>query len=218
MKSAPKTDLRRTSVHAHLKKSALAISDRILLWPVQLAPANSDGGSQDHAAVLSKLGPNNPWREIEDEFTGDPLSFQERHYNEFVTFLPPVQRFLYGSGRGKISGSVCAESPISVFRRSDIATVRVHLTPDSPTTRSQCRACRPLFLFRDRHRHFGARTLHERHFAGGGAGRDVPLGPRLSGLLGTDGTSGALPEQSRVRHAKRVERWRRRTTKIVKNF
>ena len=104
---------------------------QILLWPVQLAPANSDGGSQDRAAVLSGLGPNNPWREIEDEFTGDPLSFQERHYNEFVTFLPPVQRFLYGSGRGKISGSVCAESPINVFRRSDITTVRVHLTRDA---------------------------------------------------------------------------------------
>ena len=104
---------------------------QILLWPVQLAPANSDGGSHDHAAVLSGLGPNNPWREIEDEFTGDPLSFQERHYNEFVTFLPPVQRFLYGSGRGKISGSVCAESPINVFRRSDIATLRVHLTRDA---------------------------------------------------------------------------------------
>ena len=47
---------------------------QILLWPVHLAPVNSDSGSQDHAAVLSKLGPNNPWREIEDEFTGDPLT------------------------------------------------------------------------------------------------------------------------------------------------
>ena len=105
---------------------------QILLWPVQIVPANSEGGSQDHASVLSKLGPNNPWREVEDEFTGDPLSFQERHYSEFVTFLPPVQRFLYGSGRGKNAGSVCAESPIKVFRRSDIATVRVTLTPNAP--------------------------------------------------------------------------------------
>jgi hypothetical protein len=79
--------------------------------------------------LLSKLGPDNPWREIEDEFTGNPLDFQERHYSEFVTFLPPVQRFLYGSGRGRLSGSICADSPISVFRRSDIATVRVQVTP-----------------------------------------------------------------------------------------
>ncbi len=105
---------------------------QILLWPVQIAPANPEGGSQDHASVLSKLGPDNPWREVEDEFTGDPLSFQERHYSEFITFLPPVQRFLYGSGRGKNAGAVCAESPIKVFRRSDIATVRLTLAPNTP--------------------------------------------------------------------------------------
>ncbi len=86
--------------------------------------------SKTYAAILPTLGPDNPWYEIEDEFTGDPLSFQERHYSEFVTFLPPVQRLLYGSGRGK-PGSVCAESPIKAFRRADVTKVRVALTPDA---------------------------------------------------------------------------------------
>ncbi len=84
-----------------------------------------------NAALLARLGPDNPWHEIQDEFTGDPKSFQQRHYSEFVTFLPPVQRFLYGSGRGK-AGMVCAESPIKAFRRADIAKLRVVLTPDTP--------------------------------------------------------------------------------------
>ena len=32
------------------------------------------------------------------EFLIDPSEFQERHYREFVTFLPHVQRVLYGEG------------------------------------------------------------------------------------------------------------------------
>ena len=32
-----------------------------------------------------------------------PTQFHERHYSEFVTFLPPVQRFLYGEGLSKIA-------------------------------------------------------------------------------------------------------------------
>lgn len=103
---------------------------QILLWPVQLVPADGDTTIEDYAAILPTLGPDNPWYEIEDEFTGDPLSFQERHYSEFVTFLPPVQRLLYGSGRGK-PGSVCAESPIKAFRRADVTKVRVTLTPNA---------------------------------------------------------------------------------------
>ena len=104
---------------------------QILLWPVELVPTNPEPAHHDFAAVLATLGPDNPWKEIEDEFTGDPKNFQERHYNEFVTFLPPVQRFLYGSGRAKVSGGVSSESPITTFRRTDVSAVRVTLTPGS---------------------------------------------------------------------------------------
>ena len=69
-----------------------------------------------------------PWQEVADEFTGEPDQFQERHYNEFVTFLPPVQRFLYGQGLGKAVGKGYGESPIRLLRRCDIAAARVTLT------------------------------------------------------------------------------------------
>ncbi|MET0407813.1 MAG: CorA family divalent cation transporter [Hyphomicrobium sp.] len=103
---------------------------QILLWPVELVPPNPDPAHHDFAAMLAKLGPNNPWRVVDDEFTGDPKNFQERHYNEFVTFLPPVQRFLYGSGNAsKAAASVSSESPVTTFRRTDVAVVRAVLTP-----------------------------------------------------------------------------------------
>src|SRR5262245_65796691 len=66
------------------------------LWPIYLLPIKADTPVQDHCSYLLHSEPGSPWREVADEFTGDPADFQERHYNEFVTFLPPVQRFLYG--------------------------------------------------------------------------------------------------------------------------
>ena len=71
-----------------------------LLWPVHLLPLPEGASLQHHWEHLAKPSDHNPWREVDDEF-GDPAEFQERHYNEFVTFLPPVQRFLYGQGVGQ---------------------------------------------------------------------------------------------------------------------
>jgi phage terminase large subunit len=52
------------------------------------------------------MGDASPWCEVVDEYTGDASGhFQERHYNEFVTFLPYVQRFLYGEF-GQLKGLV----------------------------------------------------------------------------------------------------------------
>ncbi len=98
---------------------------QILLWPLQLMPIRAGAQIQKHWEALRKPAPDNPWRELADEFTGDATRFQERHYSEFVTFLPQVQRFLYGEGMGREASSWLAESPIRVFRRSDIASVRV---------------------------------------------------------------------------------------------
>jgi hypothetical protein len=99
---------------------------QILLWPVYLLPLDEDAPIQDHWEHLATPGPDNPWREIDDEF-GDPGEFQVRHYNEFVTFLPPVQRFLYGQGLGRVVRKVYGESPIKTMRRNDVARVRVTL-------------------------------------------------------------------------------------------
>jgi hypothetical protein len=99
---------------------------QILLWPVYLLPLDEDAPLQDHWEHLEKPGPDNPWHEVDDEF-GDPAEFQARHYNEFVTFLPPVQRFLYGQGLGRSVSKVYGESPIRVMRRTDVAGARVTL-------------------------------------------------------------------------------------------
>ncbi len=106
---------------------------QILLWPLQLLPLDTSSQIQRHWEVLEAGGPDCPWHEVLDEFTGDPSKFQERHYNEFVTFLPYVQRFLYGEGRkehGNLrggSGSVRppGSSPMRVFRRDDVTAVRL---------------------------------------------------------------------------------------------
>src|SRR5262245_38605752 len=100
---------------------------QILLWPVNLLPIEGESTLRHHWELLEKPDPANPWRELDDEF-GDPAEFQERHYNEFVTFLPPVQRFLYGQGLGKVVRRSYGESPIRVMRRCDVARVRLTLS------------------------------------------------------------------------------------------
>jgi hypothetical protein len=103
---------------------------QIVLWPLQLMPIRGERTQiQRHWELLEQPGPGNPWHEVADEFTGDPAEFQERHYNEFATFLPHVQRFLYGEGRSQRDGAPgCADpgsSPMRVFRRDDVAAVRL---------------------------------------------------------------------------------------------
>jgi hypothetical protein len=103
---------------------------QVVLWPLQLMPIRSEGTQiQRHWELLEKPGPGNPWHEVVDEFTGDPDEFQERHYNEFTTFLPHVQRFLYGEGRTRRGDNLgCLDpgaSPMRVFRRDDVAAVRL---------------------------------------------------------------------------------------------
>lgn len=99
---------------------------QILLWPIYLSPLAEDAPIDNHWDALAKGGAGNPWREVDDEF-GVPTEFQERHYNEFVTFLPQVQRFLYGQGLGRSVQKIYGESPIKVMRRNDIAKARIEL-------------------------------------------------------------------------------------------
>ena len=106
---------------------------QIILWPVQLIPRQDGAQIQRHWEVLSSPAGNLPWREVADEFTGDPAEFSERHYKEFVTFLPYVQRFLYGEG-GPDERSVFGRSSIKVFRRQDVAQARVVFPNESAAT------------------------------------------------------------------------------------
>ncbi len=103
------------------------------LWPLQLEPLVADASGGRHWEVFAGLS-GHPWRRIDDEFTADPAQFQERHYREFVSFLPYVQRFLYGEGRSRQRAleDPPGDSPFHLFRRKDVATIRLILRPASP--------------------------------------------------------------------------------------
>ena len=103
---------------------------QVLLWPLRLMPLPGDDGPRRRPwELLRDLGDASPWREQVDEYNGDSAGFHERHYNEFVTFLPYVQQFLYGEGRARRQqpggDDAGTGSPMRVFRRHDVARVRL---------------------------------------------------------------------------------------------
>ena len=105
---------------------------QVLLWPLRLMPVRgSEGQHAKPWQLLADMGEASPWREVVDEYTGDSGRFQERHYNEFVSFLPYVQRFLYGEGRSQKGAGSTAGSPMRVFRRSDVSALRAVTRPGS---------------------------------------------------------------------------------------
>jgi len=102
---------------------------QVLLWPLRLMPVRgADDKTQRPWQLLQKMGDASPWREVVDEYTGSADQFHERHYNEFVTFLPYVQQFLYGEGRAaRAHSDQAAGSPMRVFRRHDVRRARMTL-------------------------------------------------------------------------------------------
>ena len=102
---------------------------QILLWPLRLMPVRGSEGRQAKPwELLADMGEASPWLEVVDEYTGGSGRFKERHYKEFVSFLPFVQRFLYGEGRPK-GTEATAGSPMRVFRRSDVSAMRAEPYP-----------------------------------------------------------------------------------------
>jgi hypothetical protein len=106
---------------------------QILLWPLQLLSLRPAGELRHHWQLFDAAGADCPWHELRDGFTGESEKFRERHYNEFVTFLPYVQRFLYGEGRRRAGGPAeergSGSSALRVFRRNDVAGVRLITRP-----------------------------------------------------------------------------------------
>ena len=94
----------------------------ILLWPLQLLPRERDTQADNCNSPSALLaGGNSHWAESASAIPVDPRALKEHVYREFVSFLPHVQRFLYGVG-GSRDGSN------RVFSRTDIARVRITLT------------------------------------------------------------------------------------------
>ena len=96
---------------------------QVVLWPLQLMPIKPGMPVQRHWQVLEE--PGNPWREQRDEFNAESREIRERYYKEFVTFLPYVQRLIYGSMAGQEAASRAGERSLRVFRREDVSRVRV---------------------------------------------------------------------------------------------
>jgi hypothetical protein len=98
---------------------------QICVWPLQLMPLRPGQQVQRHWEALESIKSNNHWREVVEKFA-DPAEFHERHYKEFVTFLPYVQRFLYGSTAGQeASNGQQPQGSMRMFRRDDVAGVRI---------------------------------------------------------------------------------------------
>lgn len=100
-----------------------------LVWPLQLEPLPDTRSRGRHWEAFERSEQARAWRRIDDEFTDDPSGFHERHYREFVSFLPYVQRFLYGearSGQGSADPQA-GRSPMHIFRRNDITGLRLTL-------------------------------------------------------------------------------------------
>jgi hypothetical protein len=101
---------------------------QIVVWPLQLMPLRPGQQVQRHWEALEAIQSNNSWKEQVERFA-DPSEFHERHYKEFVTFLPYVQRFLYGSTAGQEASNAPAQGSLRVFRRDDVAGVRIVFNP-----------------------------------------------------------------------------------------
>lgn len=116
-----------------------------LLWPVQLRSLRSlrsEGGTDVlHYWDILKRSPG-PWKYVDDALLIEDDSCKIG-YEEFVYFLPYVQRFLYGvgdEGRG-------AQSSLHIFTRDDIASVRVQLKPKRPVITLRVERVRLYFFY-----------------------------------------------------------------------
>lgn len=100
-----------------------------LVWPLQLESSATDSAQSRHWETFERKSDAHPWQRLDDEFTADSAEFKERHYREFVSFLPYVQRFLYGEGHSTRESpeDPPGRSPMHVFRRKDIARLRLTL-------------------------------------------------------------------------------------------
>jgi hypothetical protein len=108
---------------------------QVVLWPLQLVmPERTISTIQRPWENLSAVTAGNPWSEVLDEFQTNPELFEERHYREFVTFLPYVQRFIYGSKVGLDPARREGEPSLRVYRRHDITGARVTYSDESTIT------------------------------------------------------------------------------------
>ncbi len=112
-----------------------------LLWPVTLRPLRREAGQHISFWDMLKKNPG-PWKSVDDLLLIEDQSCLAG-YQEFVYFLPYVQRFLYGvgdEGRG-------AQSSLHVFQRQDIKEVRIQVERDGNTIVLAVKRARLYFFY-----------------------------------------------------------------------
>ncbi len=113
-----------------------------LLWPITLRPLRREVGVDPISYWdMLKRRPG-PW-----EFVDDALLIEDESclagYEEFVYFLPYVQRFLYGvgdEGRG-------AQSSLHTFQRHDLEEVHLRTEPGAEEITLQVKRARLYFFY-----------------------------------------------------------------------
>lgn len=101
---------------------------QIVFWPLQLISCGPEGNVNDSVTEIEALE-GSPWSPHGDKFGPAGEGFAERHYREFVSFLPHMQRFLYGDSRRSDAAPSPSDISMRVFQRYDIKQVRVTLNP-----------------------------------------------------------------------------------------
>ncbi len=130
-------------------KASIKVADfrQTLLWPVQLIADDDSQQIQKHWEYLKAAAEATQWKEITDEFSTASKQLSEARYQEFVTFMPFAQRFLYGEGKHGEDAGGYGESPIHIFSRSDIAQVRITFEHDAPPLTLQVAHAELYFFF-----------------------------------------------------------------------
>lgn len=109
-----------------------------LIWPLQLVRGAGTHADEPLWCLLERDPGAGAWQRVTAEIGADSGDLQERHYKEFVVFLPHVRRFLYGEGRGRTTHPAYdppGEAARRIYRRTDVAAVRVALRAgQSPLT------------------------------------------------------------------------------------
>jgi len=98
---------------------------QIAVWPVQLMPVRRGQQVQRHWELLDASGGSGAWRVVNEAGAGGAGALSRRHYKEFVTFLPYVRRFLYGSAAGQEAATAHTDCSIHRYQRDDVRRVRV---------------------------------------------------------------------------------------------
>jgi hypothetical protein len=125
----------RAGQHGAMSSPTVERLHQVLLWPLRLLRGGEARELRRPWEWLLRQ-PDNPWREVADEYTGDAEAFHERHYQEFLTFLPYVQRVLFGEGRSRHQpDDGLGDSGMKTLRRHDVASVELQTGPDAPLLR-----------------------------------------------------------------------------------